>query len=184
MSSPILVLGFGAFGSITNNPAAELARRIDGSQAGPHPIIGREMPVSYLRALELTLACAQAIRPCTILGVGVAQSDSHPRLELIGWRDPNPSLPDVDGVIPTILSDHGPESMEAGLGEEFAQRLGVRVSRDPGRYVCNGWLYSTLLRIGPNLPVGFLHVPITGFPAHRLVKALAETHFQEAGASA
>ena len=184
MTAPILVMGFGAFGGVTNNPAAELARRVDGSQAGAHIVVGHEMPVSYRRCLKLTQELVETLQPRAILGIGVATADPSARPELCGWRESNPNLPDVDGEAPEFLTNQGPQFLDAGLGEDFARRLGVRTSRDPGRYVCNGWLYLALLHIGPNVPVGFLHVPSTGFPADRLKQALAETHFQEAGASA
>lgn len=152
----VAVLGFGPFLEVTENPASRLARAVDGRG----PIVGSEMPVSYRRSLAMAAACGAE----RIVGIGVARGRSHAAVERVaarGWTEA-----DVDGDFGEI---DGPEERRSELAEGFATALGLPLSDDAGRYVCNGWLYRCL---GMGLPVVFLHIPPEGFSAEELVEGI------------
>lgn len=163
-----LVLGFGPFLEVTDNPAARLARAVDGARAPGLRVVGRTMPVSYRRAVDETVAAVAALGPAAILGVGVARGRPAPMVERWGTRAFDPALPDVDGV---AEAEEGPERVGTADPEGLAEALGVAISEDAGRYVCNGWIWRAVRRV--ERPVAFLHVPDAGFDPDRLVAGLA-----------
>ena len=174
----ILVVGFGPFLDVADNPAARLARAIDGLRDGPHAVAGRELPVSYARAPALTRGWADELGAGFTLGIGVARGRTHAAVERIGRRRADAALADVDGVkladlVPAGEGDGAPEQLRCADAEAVAGALGVGVSDDAGAYVCNGWLYA-VLRAG--LRAAFLHVPPAGLDPGRFaegVRALA-----------
>lgn len=160
---PLLVLGFGPFLEIRDNPAEQLARAVDGALEGR--IAGRVMPVSYTRCLETTRQAIRTHAPAAVIGVGVARSRTTAQLERLAHGACN-DVPDVDGVCGSLRG--APRT--ATLPTAFVDALGLEPSDDAGRYVCNAWLYGAL-DLHPH--VGFLHVPPEGFDAERLVTAWA-----------
>ncbi len=162
-----LVMGFGPFGSVVDNPAARLASACVGA-SGTWEVCGDTMPVSYRRSVEHTARWISTVRPGLVLGIGVAANRRKPYLERWGRRCFNPSMPDIDGRLP----DWGDSGRRSGRFSRRASRLpvdalaraaGIEVSDDCGRYVCNGWLYTCLGAFSESLPLGFLHVPMTGW---------------------
>ena len=162
-----LVVGFGAFREVTDNPSARLANALHGRSEGGLTIVGAELPVSYTRSIELTERLVVAHRPAFILGIGVAVSRDQPELERFGTGRCG-NEPDVDGLCRP--SSEG--SLASGLPlERFAAELGCGISDDAGTYVCNGWLHQAIARFAP-VPVGFLHVPSRGVDPRALFAAL------------
>ncbi|MCA9568732.1 MAG: hypothetical protein KC656_12860 [Myxococcales bacterium] len=159
----VLVLGFGPFGEVSDNPARRLALFADGRGTGVR-IVGREMPVSYVRCLAVTLEAVAEVRPDVVLGIGVGRSRMGPEVELLARRAVS-EHPDVDGLRGVL---EGPDTLPSTL--DLADALGCERSTDAGTYVCNGWLYQALRHL--TVPVGFLHVPPAGMDARRLVAAL------------
>lgn len=170
----MLVLGFGPFLDVADNPAARLARAVDGATVGGRRVVGRVMPVSYSRGPELAASLAEDLDPELILGVGVARDRPEPWVERVGRRRCSATEADVDGTAGADLEPEGPEEVEASLDvDALAAALGCGVSRDAGRYVCNGWLYRAVRTLGAGRPVGFLHVPDAGLTPERLLRGLA-----------
>lgn len=164
----ILVLGFGTFGDVPDNPSASLARAVHGRAAGPATLHGFEMPVSYRRSHALTLERVQALRPALVLGIGVAVNRPRAMVEGVAVNRVAAGRPDVDGHAPRWLGD-GPDTMASADAWLLSIALGVDISPDAGRYVCNAWLYQSLRS---RLRAGFLHVPATGFDSESLVDGL------------
>jgi pyrrolidone-carboxylate peptidase len=160
-----LVIGFGPFLTVTDNPARRLALAVDGALNGH--VLGREMPVSYERSVQVTLGYIQRLGPTRVLGIGVARHRAGPELEQIARRRVSPTL-DVDGTRGPLT---GPDERRATFPNALSTALGAACSTDAGDYVCNGWLYAMLGCCA--LPVGFLHIPPAGIPAQRLIEALA-----------
>lgn len=162
-----LVLGFGAFRDVVDNPSARVARALDGCSKGDLTLIGAEMPVSYTRSLERTEELVALHRPAFILGIGVAVHRKQPEFERYGTGRCG-NEPDVDGVCREACD----ESLASGLPiERLAESLGCGISEDAGTYVCNGWLHQAIARFAP-VPVGFLHVPPEGVDPRALFAAL------------
>ncbi len=171
----ILVVGFGPFRDVVDNPAARLARALDGAFAehpsGLIPIVGRVIPVTWRGCLADTLRHAEALRPRAVLGVGVAQQRLGLEVERTGRRWCNPALADVDGVLGGDLEPGGAEERHATAPvAAFARALGGTLSDDAGGYVCNAWLYQAVAAFP--VPVGFLHIPPEGADVERVRRAL------------
>jgi pyroglutamyl-peptidase len=171
----VLVLGFGPFADIADNPAARLARAVDQARAGRARVRGEVMPVSYHRAARFTLERAQAVSPVAVLGVGVARGRARPALELHAFNDVTGL--DIDGQCPGRLDLHGPPRIEATADcRSLGRALDVDLSPDPGRYVCNAWLYRACHPASRHRPpAAFLHIPASGFSPERLIAGLAAT---------
>ena len=171
----VLVLGFGPFADIADNPAARLARAVHNARAGQAIVRGEVMPVSYHRAARLTLERAEAVAPVAILGIGIARGRGAPALELHAFNDVTGL--DVDGQCPGRLDAFGPSRVEATADcSALGLALDVDLSPDPGRYVCNAWLYRACHppdRRRP--PAAFLHIPASGFSPDRLIAGIAAT---------
>lgn len=167
----ILVVGFGPFLDVADNPAATLALAIDGLEARVPPlrVTGREMPVSYARAAEQTQRWARELSADFVLGVGVARARRQPLVERIGRRRADPTLADVDGERLERLAADGPDELACDDAARLAAALDVGLSDDAGAYVCNAWLYRTL---SAGTRSAFLHVPPAGFPVARLAAGL------------
>jgi pyroglutamyl-peptidase len=168
----VLVTGFGPFLDVDNNPSGLLARQVDGRRVGPWRVVGLELPVSTARAPALTLMAAHEHGAAAIVGLGLAQRRDRVCVEAMAWPDLDPSLRDIDGVAGARLP--GPASIEARFPcATVAVPLAAVVSRDPGRYVCDAWLYTVCRDGPPGVAVGFVHIPATGLCVERLLLALA-----------
>jgi len=169
----ILVLGFGPFLGIVDNPAAAAARAVNDVAFPGLRVVGREMPVSYARAPALAEWLAERYDASVVLGIGVARGRTETFVERTAVRDGGSPSPDVDGEIMTDLEPEGPPALRATVDvDALAAALGVGVSDDAGRYVCNGWLYRTVRRMPARRSVGFLHVPDAGIPLDTLVRGI------------
>ena len=164
-----LVLGFGPFGAVTDNPSSRLALALDGRAVGAgHALVGRIMPVSYQRSFEVTMVAVAAVRPAFVLGVGVAMTRSASLVERFARNYAHGSVPDVDGE---MRRDHGTGTLlaECAAAAELAAALGFGVSEDAGEYVCNAWLFQALRA---RLPCAFLHVPEAGADPDQVASGL------------
>ena len=175
MRRRVLVMGFGPFLSVSENPAERLAREIDGTVRGEVVFCGRVMPVSFTRAAATTQRCIRELSPSLLVGVGVATSRQVITIEACGRNVGSGTTPDVDGQCRSILDPDGPDEVMVSLPPQpLASLLGAVVGADAGRYVCNAWIYQMLRAVSPDLPVGFIHIPPAGLPATRLADALAK----------
>ena len=177
-SPTALVLGFGPFQEVTDNPAARLARAVDGERAGSLAVVGRVLSVSYQRCIEETHAHVATHKPVAVLCVGVARGRTEAMVECRGQNIAAGN--DVDGACPGVLVSGGPKTLPAmPLAHTLADALSVARSQDAGQYVCNAWLYRTQWLSeqaapgGAPLPVAFLHIPDRGFAPARLLEGLA-----------
>ena len=157
----ILVVGFGPFVDVAENPAAALARSVDGLRGPGVEVVGRELPVSYARAPELTRTWAAELSADLVLGIGVASRRTRPEVERVGRRRAGDQRPDADGERPAELAPDGPDELASPQADAVAKALRVETSDDAGRYVCNAWLYRSLRN---GLRAAFLHVPPAGQP--------------------
>ena len=175
--SSVVVLGFGPFQEIRDNPAARLASALAERRDPAVRVRSEVMPVSYdrspKRALDLVAACGAS----AVLGIGVARGRAAAMVELVAVNAAEGL--DVDGRCPPVLDAGGPARLAAHEdGVRLASELGVETSEDAGRYVCNAWLYRTTLGAGRRArppAVAFLHIPAGGFDPDRLMRGIAQT---------
>lgn len=176
--SKVLVLGFGPFQEVRDNPAARLAHAVDGARAGSLRVIGRVLPVSYQRCFSETVGLVAQHTPVSVLCVGVARGRPEAVVECLGQNVA--AGIDVDGVCPEVLEPEGPPVLAAPpQARALADALCVATSQDAGQYVCNAWLYRALwwsqqsAQSKTPLAVCFLHIPDRGFAPSRLLEGLA-----------
>lgn len=166
----VLVTGFGAFPGVADNPTAAIARAVDGQRIGDVPVVGRVLPVSFVRGPDAAIELAREVGAQLVVGLGVAVRRSSVCVERRGVRVDNANVPDVDGAHACMLS--GPTEVAASLDVvRLADALGAQISDDAGTYVCNAWLYRVSQAL--DVPVGFVHVPPHGIGSSELLVGIA-----------
>lgn len=167
-----LVMGFGPFGAVSDNPAARLSRAVDGAQAGAVLVRGAQMDVAWSRCWAQTQTEINAFDPHWLIGVGVAVGRSIPMFESVATNALHAGRPDVDGALRAEVEPGGPEQRAATLRLAAAGPLGVGGSDDAGRYVCNAWLYQAIAQAPASVGVAFLHVPAEGLAPDAFLEIL------------
>lgn len=167
----VLVAGFGSFDDVVNNPSSAIAVALDECVLGNVRILGREMPVSYARSVEVCEMWVKSHGAVGVVGIGVAMQRDQVTVERVGVR-PSPSArEDIDGRSPPLFPSDAPETIESEIDvQKLARLLDANVGDDAGEYVCNAWLYQARLRL--DVPVGFIHVPPMGLDSGRLLRAI------------
>jgi len=154
MKERTLVTGFGAFGTVSENPSAYLAR--ESSRTFNLLEVSFDAVDEYLAALDVT--------PYEqIVLMGVAANRDHMSLEMFA-RNWIGSTPDVRGKAiegsihadQPLLLDTTLWSAEIASKLVFEDRL-LRISLDAGSYLCN-YIYYRALEMFPGKRIGFLHV--------------------------
>lgn len=170
----LLLTGFEPFGGDDFNPSGAIAHSLHGTELGVGKVIhGLSLPVSGPAAWQKLSRTIRQVRPRWIVATGVS---GRPGLciESTAWNEADYRIPDNAGFQPTgarILA-RGPARLEARPAPLLHRarprhpRLPVRLSTDPGRFVCN-FLYYRLLHL-TNRPdhaachrAVFLHLPAT-----------------------
>jgi pyroglutamyl-peptidase len=178
----ILVTGFGPFPDVPYNVTSWLAGALAESPRIPGvALFAQVLPVSWEDAQAACLSAMAETRPQAILHFGVSRRAAGFAIEQRAYNlrsgrvDHNGvSFPPcrIAPVSPAVLRSTLPcIDMAAALRRDG---LPVRLSNDPGRYLCNMTLFSTLLaaqrldgRIAqsraPKPPLAaFVHVPALG----------------------
>ena len=167
----VVVAGFGAFDDVVNNPSSAIAMALDECVLGDLRIVGREMPVSYARSVDVCEMWVKERQAVGLIGIGVAMDRACVTVERTGVRPSASAREDVDGLRPTAESSMGPDTVRSTADvDQLAEILHAVVGDDAGQYVCNAWLYQASLRL--NVPVAFIHVPPMGLDSGKLLMAI------------
>ncbi|MFG1420160.1 pyroglutamyl-peptidase I [Roseixanthobacter liquoris] len=164
----ILICGFGPFPGVPKNPSAQVARRL--GRLGRPALAETERLVEILptrwAALDQAELRIHALKPDIILLLGVA---SRRRVVCVESRAVNAagSFPDASGVAMTGRKlGEGPAEIRSSadlprlLAAMRAAGLPAALSRDAGRYLCNGLYYRVLTcAAARGVPVVFVHLP-------------------------
>lgn len=145
-----LVTGFGAFGTVEDNPSAWLAEH------SGEPF--RVLEVSYA-AVETFLETVDSSSFDLLLCLGVAANADLMRLELVA-RNKIGKTPDVLGIAGPSSIDLSSQQLSSNLWtSELLGNLpdGTEISCNAGDYLCNFLLFKAT-RTFPDKKVGFLHV--------------------------
>jgi pyroglutamyl-peptidase len=143
----LLLTGFEPFGGDDFNPSGAIAHSLHGTELGVGKVIhGLSLPVSGPAAWQKLSRTIRQVRPRWIVATGVS---GRPGLciESTAWNEADYRIPDNAGLQPT------------------GSRI-LRLSTDPGRFVCN-FLYYRLLHLtdrpdhAANHRAVFLHLPAT-----------------------
>lgn len=168
MVRPVLVTGFGAFPGVTDNPTAVLARAAHGAVVAGHPVVSEVLPVTWRGGPEQAITLAREHNAVLVLGLGVAVKRTQVCVETVSYQQ-DWSRSDAAGALPPTCE--GPLVVPATLDcERLARALNAELSTDPGRYVCNAWLYQVTQEL--DCPVGFVHVPLGGLEVSLLFRGI------------
>lgn len=169
----VLVIGFGPFPGVPDNPAAAVARRFAARARRPMPpgvrLSSAVVPTTWELLDDLPGLIAR-VRPDIIIALGVAVDAPVVRIETtavnratriavdaVGARARSRRLK-ADG--PPVL--HAPADPGRLVRAARACGLPLRISRDAGDYLCNGLFYEAarLVRSGGRMTrLAFVHVP-------------------------
>ncbi len=163
----LLVTGFQAFGSVTDNPSQRLALHSGALCPSSWSVCQRVLPVSWLQMPQQLLAAVESGPFDVALLLGVAAGSDGWRVEEVA-RNSARHMPDADGLPPPAkkLCEGGPDLLASTLhAASLAEALNREnhpacASQNAGEFLCNAALYHALQH-GERLAerIGFLHVP-------------------------
>ena len=94
---PVLVTGFEPYGGRGRNPAAEIAKALDGRMIAGHQVVGRTLPVSYRGLVERLGALIDEHNPAATISLGLWPGEPVIRLERFGLNLADFEIADNDG---------------------------------------------------------------------------------------
>ncbi|MBA4791080.1 MAG: peptidase C15 [Rhizobiales bacterium] len=171
----VLITGFGPFPGMPRNPTADMARRLAALRLPGLTDLRRTaliLPTEW-SALDDFARRLRADPPDAILMLGVAGRRTRIDLETRAvnlargldaarrrpMRQLNPAGPSA------LTATTGVMRLRAALA---GAGVGGRISRDAGRYLCNGAYYTALDVLGAKgVPVVFVHLPGRGPDSRR-----------------
>ncbi|MES1153001.1 MAG: hypothetical protein ABUL54_13950 [Dongia sp.] len=168
--SPILVTGFEPFGGMTYNPAAEIARALDGAKIGGRRVVGRLLAVDFARHRTQLETLFSEIDPALYIAFGLATGEDMIRIERFGVNLADFPIPDNAGAKHTGLAiePDGPAARPSTLpcaqirAALLAAGIPARLSNSAGSYLCNANLYTSLglcAAQSASRGCGFIHLP-------------------------
>lgn len=170
MSVKALVTGFEAYGGRGTNPAAEVARTLDGTRVGPLQVTGVCLPVSLDEAPKRLIRLIDELAPDITLCLGLWPGEPMIRLERLALNRADFEIPDQTDRLAQeeLLWPSGPDGLCATIPlQETIQALrdlGIpaRLSGTAGTYLCNATMYRMLNHARSCRPAmlgGFMHLP-------------------------
>jgi len=171
----ILLVGFGPFPGAPRNPSADLVKRLASRR---RPALAATIRTAHIfatayAAVDNELPKLFADNPDIVLMFGLAARRRHLCVEMEARNARSILFPDVRGYRPArgVIALGEKATRRGGapfarlLAAARASRMPARLSRDPGRYVCNYSYWRALEIAGRgNLPlVQFIHIPRVRF---------------------
>jgi pyroglutamyl-peptidase len=152
------------------NPAAEIARALDGAEIGGRRVVGRLLAVDFARHRSQLEALFSEIAPALYVAFGLATGEDMIRIERFGVNLADFPIPDNAGArhAGLAIEPDGPTARPSTLPcaeiREALLAAGVpaRLSNSAGSYLCNANLYTALDLCAarqPATPCGFIHLP-------------------------
>src|SRR5882724_2326580 len=166
----IVVTGFEPYGGRRVNPAAEVAKALDGSTIDGFAVLGAILPVSQRGLRERLEARLDELRPAIVISLGLAPGEPMIRLERFGLNLLDFEIADNDGacLADAPIEANGSTAMRASLPLRAIERalldagIPARLSSTAGTFLCNATLYGLLRILDERLPAalgGFIHLP-------------------------
>jgi len=166
----VLVTGFEPYGGRRINPAAEVARALDGTIVDGFTVNGAILPVSQRGLGERLEAMLTELAPAIVISLGLAPGEPMIRLERFGLNLLDFEIPDNDGIrlADAPIEANGSTAVRASLPlraiEAALLEAGIpaRLSSTAGTYLCNATLYGLIRLLEARLPTslgGFIHLP-------------------------
>jgi pyroglutamyl-peptidase len=185
MARPALVTGFMPYGGRGANPAAEIARAIEGRTIVGTPIVSRLLPVSFAEMVGTAEALLREINPRVVISVGLWPGEPVIRIERVGLNIADFEIADNLGYIASdepVLGNGAAAKLATLPIKAIAEALldaGIpaRISSTAGTYLCNACLYSFLSAaeaVREPVACGFIHVPYLPSQVAGLIRKVKE----------
>lgn len=166
----IVVTGFEPYGGRRINPAAEVAKALDGRSIDGFAVIGAILPVSQRGLRERLEELVAELRPAIVISLGLAPGEPMIRLERFGLNLLDFEIADNDGarLADAPIEATGATGVRASLPlraiEHVLLDAGIpaRLSSTAGTFLCNATLYSLIRLLEERMPTslgGFIHLP-------------------------
>jgi pyroglutamyl-peptidase len=163
----MLIVGFAAYAGRGINPAAEVAKALDGESLGGRAVVGAVLPVDYAGLPARLEELVERHSPGAVICLGLWPGEPVIRLERLGVNINDFEIPDNEGHIATgLIHPSGPAARLSSLPVEEIQRrllragIPARLSSTAGNFLCNATLYTVLgLAEARGIKGGFIHLP-------------------------
>jgi pyroglutamyl-peptidase len=166
----VLITGFEPYGGRGRNPAAEIAKALEGQTIEGHRVVGRTLPVSYRGLPDRLTALMEEQKPVVAISLGLWPGEPTIRLERFGLNLADFEIADNDGatLVDEAIEANGATGLFATLPLRAIEQallaggIPVRLSSTAGTFLCNATLYSLMRIIERSSPAavgGFIHVP-------------------------
>jgi len=167
---PILITGFEPYGGRGSNPAAEIARALDGREIAGTAVIGRTLPVSYRELRERVQTLIREVDPVAVISLGLWPGEVAIRIERLGINLADFEIPDNEGalVADALIGGNAATGFAVTLPVKQIERavldagIPARLSTTAGTFLCNACLWSVLETVSHRSPAplcGFIHLP-------------------------
>lgn len=166
----LLLTGFEPFGGSDTNPSEQVARAVDGQQAGAFTIQTAILPVDRQRGPQALLAAVHQYQPRAVICLGEASGRASVSLERVALNLMDYRIADNAGnlVVDQPVVAGGPAAYFATLplrdmqSAILATGVPVELSLSAGTFLCNQVMYSLMHYLShnaPDVPGGFIHLP-------------------------
>ncbi|MGI9414957.1 MAG: hypothetical protein ACR2PM_14880 [Hyphomicrobiales bacterium] len=165
----MLVVGFEGYGGRGLNPAAEVAKALDGKNVSGRTVTGAVLPVRYAGLAAHLAGLLEEHDPRAVICLGLWPGETTIRLERVASNFNDFEIPDNDGVIEKgPVEPAGPASrmttlpLDAIQTRLLADGIPARMSSTPGNFLCNATMYMSLglaEKLGNIAACCFIYVP-------------------------
>lgn len=169
-SKTIVVTGFEPYGGRRVNPAAEVAKALDGTAIEEFAIVAAILPVTQRGLNERLETLLTELRPAIVISLGLAPGEPMIRLERFGLNLLDFEIADNDGarLADAPIEINGSTALCASLPLRAIERtlleagIPARLSSTAGTFLCNATLYNLIRLLEERFPAslgGFIHLP-------------------------
>jgi len=163
----MLIVGFAGYAGRGLNPAAEVAKALDGESIGRRNVAGAVLPVDYAGLQTRLEELVERHSPRAVICLGLWPGEPVIRLERLGVNINDFEIPDNEGHIAIgPIHSSGPAARLSSLPVEDIQHrllqagIPARLSSSAGNFLCNATLYTVLgITEARSIKGGFIHLP-------------------------
>jgi pyroglutamyl-peptidase len=183
----MLIVGFAAYAGRGINPAAEIAKALNGERIGGSSIAGAVLPVDYAGLQRRLEQLVERHSPRVVICLGLWPGEPVIRLERLGVNVNDFEIPDNKGRIASgPIESSGPAARLSSLPLEdihhrlLAAGIPARLSSSAGNFLCNATLYTVLgIAEARSMRGGFIHLPYLPAQVAEIVGSLRKEQILE-----
>lgn len=174
--APLLITAFGPFGGRKVNASSLALGKLKQTDRSFNYLI---LPVDHVEAPRRLREAMRRLSPRAVLLLGESAKTPCIRLETKAWNELDFPIPDLGGHQPRArpIDEAAPATLPTLVDARALRRAltkaghAVKLSEDPGRYLCNQIYFTALRR--PGVPAIFVHLPLEQrLPSSQAAKAI------------